>query len=188
MIASRWRREYRGRGPSPSIRITSPAPGGPVVLQSPLSEPRPGDATRTYTANFHGNGWDLFAIGLQNGLLTMLTLGIYAPWARVRQIRYMTDNAEFAGIWEAPQDASYPRGDAAWEEFHDGCRTVVAEYAGIPDDANLQYRTGVVSLPGNADVWTQGDHGVRCYLWLDGASLTESLKGKGTKALPVQYK
>jgi hypothetical protein len=97
-------------------------------------------------------------------------------------------NAEFAGIWNAPAKAAYPKGDAAWEEFHEGCRGLAAKYAGVPDDANLQYRTGVVSLPGNADVWAHGDHGVRCYLWLDGAELTGSLKGKGTKALPVQYK
>ncbi|BCJ43264.1 hypothetical protein GCM10010168_44270 [Actinoplanes ianthinogenes] len=97
-------------------------------------------------------------------------------------------NAEFAGVWDAPADASYPKGDAAWEEFHDGCRTVVSAYTGVPDDKNLQYRTGVVSLPGNTDVWAQGDRGVRCYLWLDGAELTSTLKGKGTKALPVQYK
>jgi len=97
-------------------------------------------------------------------------------------------NAEFAGLWEAPAKASYPKGDTAWEEFHDGCRTVVAGYVGVPDDADLQYRTGVVSLPGNADVWAQGDHGVRCYLWLDGAALTTSLKGAGVKALPVQFK
>ncbi|GAA2693234.1 MULTISPECIES: septum formation family protein [Actinoplanes] len=97
-------------------------------------------------------------------------------------------NAEFAGVWEAPSDASYPKGDAAWEDFHDGCRTVVSAYTGVPNDKELQYRTGVVSLPGNSDVWTQGDRGVRCYLWLDGAELTSSLKGKGTKSLPVQYK
>ncbi|BAL92995.1 hypothetical protein AMIS_77750 [Actinoplanes missouriensis 431] len=97
-------------------------------------------------------------------------------------------NAEFVGVWEAPADAAYPKRDATWEEFHDGCRTVVAKYVDVPDDADLRYRTGVVSLPGNADVWAQGDHSVRCYLWLDGAELTSSLEGKGTKALPVQYK
>ncbi|GGN74495.1 hypothetical protein GCM10010112_44710 [Actinoplanes lobatus] len=97
-------------------------------------------------------------------------------------------NAEFAGIWTAPAGTAYPKKDASWEEFHEGCRKVAAEYAGVPLDGNLQYRIGVVSLPGNADVWGQGDHGVRCYLWLDGSDLTTSLKGKGTKALPVQYK
>ncbi|WP_229067785.1 septum formation family protein [Actinoplanes sp. DH11] len=96
--------------------------------------------------------------------------------------------AEFVGIWDAPAKASYPKGDATWEEFHGGCRMLVARYVGVPDDADLRYRTGVVSLPGNTEVWAQGDHGVRCYLWLEGAELTGSLKGKGTKALPVQYK
>ncbi|WP_232050426.1 septum formation family protein [Actinoplanes sp. OR16] len=97
-------------------------------------------------------------------------------------------NAEFVGVWNAPDSASYPKADSDWDEFHDGCRTLVATFAAVPNDADLRYRTGVVSLPGNTEVWAQGDHNVRCYLWLDGAKLIGSLKGKGTKALPVQYK
>jgi hypothetical protein len=58
----------------------------------------------------------------------------------------------------------------------------------VPNDADLQFRTGVISLPGDDDVWALGDEGVRCYLWLDGAELTSSLKGKGVKSLPIQYK
>ncbi|WP_045744064.1 MULTISPECIES: septum formation family protein [Actinoplanes] len=96
-------------------------------------------------------------------------------------------NGEFVGLWDASVNAVYPRTDTTWAEFHDGCRGMVAAYVGVPNDGDLQYRTGVVSLPGSAEVWTQGDHSVRCYLWLAGAELTGSLKGKGTKALPVQY-
>jgi hypothetical protein len=96
-------------------------------------------------------------------------------------------NAEFVGVWYA-KDLAYPKDDAAWAKFHDGCRTLIASFANVPDDKDLQYRTGVISLPGSSDVWALGDHGVRCYLWLDGASLTGSLKGKGPTALPVQYK
>ncbi len=48
--------------------------------------------------------------------------------------------------------------------------------------------TGVISLPGDDDVWALGDRGVRCYLWLDGSALTGTLKGKGTAGLPIQYK
>jgi hypothetical protein len=96
-------------------------------------------------------------------------------------------NAEFAGVWYAG-DIAYPEKDAQWTVFHDGCRKLIATYAGVPDDADLQYRTGVVSLPGGDDVWALGDHGVRCYLWLDGANLTTSLKGKGVKGMPIQYK
>ena len=96
-------------------------------------------------------------------------------------------NAEFVGIWKAA-NLDYPSEDAQWAKFHDGCRELIATYVDVPDDKDLQYRTGVVSLPGGEDVWALGDRGVRCYMWLDGADLTKSLKGVGTKGLPVQYK
>lgn len=97
-------------------------------------------------------------------------------------------NAEFAGIWYAGATAAYPTTDSQWAGFHTGCRELIASYVGVPDDTDLQYRTGVVSLPGGRDVWAQGDHAVRCYLWLDGATLTSSLRDKGASALPVQFK
>jgi hypothetical protein len=97
-------------------------------------------------------------------------------------------NAEFVGVWYAPTAAGYPKTDAQWATFHTGCRKLIATYVDVPDDADLQYRTGVVSLPGGEDVWALGDHGVRCYLWVDDATLTASLKGKGVKSLPIQYK
>jgi hypothetical protein len=96
-------------------------------------------------------------------------------------------NAEFVGVWTAG-NLPYPQTDAQWVPFHDGCRKLIAPYAKVPDDSDLQYRTGVVSLPGGDDVWAQGDHGVRCYLWLDGTSLTASLKGAGVTKMPIQYK
>jgi hypothetical protein len=98
-----------------------------------------------------------------------------------------THNAEFVGVWTAG-NLPYPQEDSQWPAFHDGCRTLIAKYVGVPDDADLQYRTGVVSLPGGEDVWALGDRGVRCYLWLDGAELTTSLKGKGDKGMPIQYR
>jgi hypothetical protein len=96
-------------------------------------------------------------------------------------------NAEFVGIWTAG-DQEYPKKNDQWAPFHDGCRGLIAEYVGVPDDKDLPFRTGVISLPGGEDVWALGDRGVRCYLWLDGAALTSSLKGKGVKSLPVQYR
>jgi hypothetical protein len=96
-------------------------------------------------------------------------------------------NAEFVGIWYAG-DLPYPAQDKQWGPFHTACRTLIADYVNVPDDADLQFRTGVVSLPGGADVWALGDRGVRCYLWVDGATLTTSLKGRGAKALPIRYK
>jgi Septum formation len=96
-------------------------------------------------------------------------------------------NAEFVGVWYAGGEA-YPQNDKQWARFHDGCRSSIAAYVGVSDDANQQYRTGVVSLPGGRDVWALGDHGVRCYLWVDGVMLTSSLKGKGSNGLPILYK
>ncbi|GAA2528703.1 septum formation family protein [Winogradskya humida] len=96
-------------------------------------------------------------------------------------------NAEFVGMWEAGAATAYPELSKDWDGFHDGCRALIAKYVDVPDDADLQYRAGVVSLPGGDDVWAMGDRGVRCYLWVDTATLTASLKGKGEKSLPVQY-
>jgi hypothetical protein len=97
-------------------------------------------------------------------------------------------NAEFVGVWYTAVAVAYPKTDAQWAVFHTGCRKLIATYVGVPDDADLQYRAGVVSLPGGEDVWAMGDHGVRCYLWVDDATLTSSLNGKGAKGLPIQYK
>jgi hypothetical protein len=96
-------------------------------------------------------------------------------------------NAEFVGVWNAG-NLPYPQEDSQWPKFHAGCRKLISTYVSVPNDADLQYRTGVVSLPGGADVWALGDRGVRCYLWLDGSALTSSLKGKGTTGMPIQYK
>ena len=37
---------------------------------------------------FNGHGAELFGILLKNFLLSVLTLGIYYPWAKARQLRY----------------------------------------------------------------------------------------------------
>ena len=95
-------------------------------------------------------------------------------------------NAEFVGVWDAGSDA-YPETTKQWNKLHDGCRGLIAKYVDVPNDADLQFRAGVISLPGGDDVWELGDRGTRCYLWLDAATLTASLKGRGRKAMPVQY-
>ena len=70
---------------------------------------------------------------------------------------------------------------SAWTGGARWYRCELVEIDSIEDDGALVER--VSSLPR-----ALGDHGVRCYLWLDGATLTTSLKGKGTKGMPVQYK
>ncbi|MFN4215960.1 MAG: DUF898 family protein, partial [Brevinematales bacterium] len=48
-------------------------------------------------ALFKGKGSELFWIFFVNGLLTIITLGIYLPWAKARYLRYMVGHLEFDG-------------------------------------------------------------------------------------------
>jgi len=46
---------------------------------------------------FNGRGSDYFGIWIVNVLLTIVTLGIYSPWAKVRRMQYLYRNTEVAG-------------------------------------------------------------------------------------------
>lgn len=46
---------------------------------------------------FHGNGTEYFKIWIVNVVLTILTLGIYSAWAKVRNQRYFYGNTELDG-------------------------------------------------------------------------------------------
>lgn len=41
-----------------------------------------------YKLSFHGKGSDLFGIIIVNWLLTIVTLGIYYPWAKAKQLKF----------------------------------------------------------------------------------------------------
>ena len=95
-------------------------------------------------------------------------------------------NGEFAGVWDAP-DGPYPTDANARKTANlNGCRGVVASYAGIPNDSNFTYRTGQVATPFNKAAWELGNRGVRCYIWLN-KNVSNSLKGVGTGGLPINY-
>ncbi|MBX7264855.1 septum formation family protein [Micromonospora sp. Llam7] len=96
-------------------------------------------------------------------------------------------DAEFAGVWPAP-DRPYPTRNAEWAPFYAGCRSVLARWAGLPDDGDLVFRSDVVVRPPGAGRWRVGDRGVRCYLWLSDRSVTGSLSGAGPAGLPVRTK
>ena len=44
---------------------------------------------------FHGDATEYFGIWIVNILLTIVTLSLYAPWAKVRRLRYFYGNTEF---------------------------------------------------------------------------------------------
>ncbi len=56
-----------------------------------------GPAARQHQVAFYGRGGEYFGIWIVNLLLTILTLGIYSAWAKVRKKRYFYGNTELAG-------------------------------------------------------------------------------------------
>lgn len=96
-------------------------------------------------------------------------------------------DTEFVGVWRSP-DASYPNedNDSAWQRIHQGCRERVAEFADVPVDEDLLFRTGTIAVPMEPEDWDNGDRGIRCYLWLDGFETDQSLQGAGPEGLPIR--
>jgi hypothetical protein len=96
-----------------------------------------------------------------------------------------THNSEFAGVWEAPP-GPYPADASQREKAQlDGCRAVVAAFAGVPDDDKVRYRIGQITYGfGKAD-WDLGNRGARCYIWLENKTFTSSMRGAGPGALPI---
>ena len=69
-------------------------------IESPFSEAhehigRPVYMGREYRFKFHGQSMEYFGIWIVNILLTIATLSLYAPWAKVRRLRYFYNNTEF---------------------------------------------------------------------------------------------
>lgn len=54
-------------------------------------------STSNQKLSFHGNGQKLFALQIVNILLTVVTIGIYYPWARAAYMKYTMSETEFAG-------------------------------------------------------------------------------------------
>ena len=50
-----------------------------------------------YPVRFLGSGSEYFKIWIVNLLLTIVTLGIYSAWAKVRRLKYMYRNTQIAG-------------------------------------------------------------------------------------------
>lgn len=55
------------------------------------------DEHRIEPFRFNGSGREYFGIWIVNLMLTVLTLGLYSPWAKVRRLQYFYRNTELAG-------------------------------------------------------------------------------------------
>lgn len=69
--------------------MTTEISNQPVLSQSLLSSTRP--------IHFHGQGGTLFGIQIVNLFLSLVTLGIYTFWGRVKARKYMMSQTEFEG-------------------------------------------------------------------------------------------
>ncbi|GAB3465423.1 YjgN family protein [Azotobacter salinestris] len=83
-------------------------PGQAMVTARPRPEAAPAGATvrpaaarqaepRSVPFEFHGNGFEFFRIWIVNLLLTIVTLGVYSAWAKVRTQRYFYGNTVLDG-------------------------------------------------------------------------------------------
>jgi hypothetical protein len=92
--------------------------------------------------------------------------------------------AEFAGLWIAPA-GDYAKLTTA--RIEKGCDSVIADFAAIPDDADLTSRTGWLGFPSSETSWLLGDRSVQCFLWLNGEKMTGSYRRAGTGKLKIHY-
>src|SRR5712675_1111171 len=68
------------------------------VTPSPTPAPPPAPAARAPEQfRFTGRVGEYFGIWITNLLLTIVTLGIYSAWAKVRRLQYFYRHAEVAG-------------------------------------------------------------------------------------------
>jgi hypothetical protein len=96
-------------------------------------------------------------------------------------------DAEFAGIYDAP-DGPWVSDDKQREDaFSTGCYAVIAKFTGVPNDGNLRARTGNITAAFGRSDWELGNRGTRCFL-LPGEKHSRSLRGVGPSGLPVHYR
>jgi hypothetical protein len=94
-------------------------------------------------------------------------------------------HAEFTGLWTAPEVALDKL--ETDKRMAEGCRSSIADYTGVPDDENLQYRTGWLAFAPSRSEWEAGIRSIQCFLWLADENMRGSYKNAGTTKLPIHY-
>ncbi|MET8042357.1 septum formation family protein [Micromonospora sp. NPDC005215] len=93
-------------------------------------------------------------------------------------------HAEFVGVWQAPE-ISYAEFSRTVKKTHRACQTMIARYAKVPDNSQLDFRAGTIYYQPYEEEWKNGNRGVQCFLWISDRNLTRSMRNAGTKGLPV---
>lgn len=73
--------------------VVTPPPVPPVADST---TPLPPGFMANRRFEFHGNGSEYFGIWISNLVLTIITIGFYAPWAKVRRLRYFYGHTKLA--------------------------------------------------------------------------------------------
>lgn len=77
-----------------NVIVPPSAPNAPPQLpKDALFEP---DFNANKRFEFNGNASEYFGIWISNLILTIITIGFYAPWAKVRRLRYFYGNTQLA--------------------------------------------------------------------------------------------
>jgi uncharacterized membrane protein YjgN (DUF898 family) len=74
--------------------MEGPSPAGSYPVTQPIAPPPSQRALQPL--RFTGSGSGYFGIWIVNLLLTILTIGIYSPWAKVRRLQYFYRHTEVA--------------------------------------------------------------------------------------------
>lgn len=91
---------------SSALPLGMPAPDSPPAVAAPAPGARDAQAfshvaypdnAQRLPLQFTGSGSEYFRIWIVNLLLTVLTLGLYHPWAKVRKLRYLYTNTQVGG-------------------------------------------------------------------------------------------
>ncbi|MFR9776201.1 septum formation family protein [Micromonospora sp. MS34] len=121
-----------------------------------------------------------------------LTFGCFNPKLAKDDIEEMRPvactakhHAEFVGIYQFP-DISYAEFQRTSGRAHKACRSLIAKYAKVPDNSDMRYRAGTIIYHPFEEEWKDGNRGIQCFLWLSDRTLTRSLKGAGSKGLPLR--
>jgi uncharacterized membrane protein YjgN (DUF898 family) len=69
-----------------------------VMARTRVEEPGLEKTHVLHRAEFHGTAREYFGIWIVNTLLTLVTFGLYAPWAKVRRNRFFHANTTLAGF------------------------------------------------------------------------------------------
>ncbi len=65
------------------------------IIATPTAETAVPQTPSRYDFSFHGQGGEYFGVIIVNWLLSIITLGLYYPWAKARQLQYLYAATEF---------------------------------------------------------------------------------------------